>query len=190
MTTLKVDSISSNNQNYVDISNTYIVQKNTPIQAVYKRTDAMVTYSTPTSGEGRRIKELEISIKPKKTTSLLLLRWMINFEMHHDEMFVIHRNGQLIRNPGEEAYNNVVGDVRWSGVGTSAYDYNNNSTLENLCLQLVVTANSTNWQTYAPAVRDTGGSSQTFALNRALGSAGTDSYENTVSTAMIMEIAQ
>ena len=49
-------------------------------------------------------------------------------------------------------------------------------------------AGSTASRTYAPAVRGSGGTAYTFALNRTLGSIGADNFENTVSTGIIYEV--
>jgi hypothetical protein len=62
--------------------------------------------------------------------------------------------------------------------------------MSNWRIQYAVLASSTASRTYAPAIRSSNGSAQTFYLNRPAGSTGTTNYENTVSTGIVMEIAQ
>ena len=70
------------------------------------------------------------------------------------------------------------------------YDADNASTPSNSYIQYAVPAGSTAAASYAPAIRSSGGTAATFYLNRPVSSAGADTYEITVSTGIIMEIAQ
>jgi len=160
------------------------------LQARYIRSDARVLYSAPPSGNGTTIDQLEISIAPKKASSDLLIRWMINGEIHHNSVMLIHQNRQLVVLPGYEGYNNVQGNSRWSGITSSVYDADESTTPENWFIQYSVPAMTTEPRTYAPAVRSSDSSSFTLALNRVLSSIGADGRENMISTGVIMEIAK
>lgn len=160
------------------------------VQVQTVRTEARNTYSSPTTGNGTTITDLNLTITPKFSTSLLACQWMINGEMHHDNVFLIHREGALVTTAGQTGYNSTTGNSRWSGYTSGFYDQNENSTPSNWFIQYFATANSTASTTIAPAVRGSGGTAHTFYLNRTVGSAGSDGYETMVSTGMIMEIAQ
>jgi hypothetical protein len=160
------------------------------LQARYIRSDARVLYSAPPSGNGTTVTQLEISIAPKKANSDLLIRWMINGEMHQDGVILMHQNRQLIVLPGYEGYNNVQGNSRWSGITASVYDVDESTTPQNWFIQYSIPAMTTEPRTYAPAVRSSSGGSYTLSLNRVLNGTGTDGQENMVSTGVIMEIAR
>jgi hypothetical protein len=159
-------------------------------QVKYVRTDARNTYASSTSGNGTTVTDLNISITPKFANSLLIMQWMVNGEFHHDNVFLIHKDGALITTTGYEGYNNVAGNNRWSGVAPPAYDTDSNSTSNNTFIQYAILAGGTASATYAPAVRASQGTAYTFHLNRTQGSTGTDSYEVSISTGMIMEVMQ
>lgn len=160
------------------------------IQVAYTRSDARLTYSAPSTGDGTTITELGLTITPKKANSLLIMRWMLNGELHQDAMFVIQQDGALILQPNYQGVNNVIGNTRWSGIVSGRYDQDENSTPSNWYLCYTVPANSTNGRTYFPAVRSSGPTSYTFFMNRTVNNTGQDFYEVTVSTGSIMEIAQ
>lgn len=169
----------------------------TILQTVFVRTDRQFIYNATSynnggSNGGTPIGELGLTITPKSANSLLLVRWMINGEMQHDTVFTINRDGALVTTAGYQGYNTQAGNAPWSGIITGKYDRNDvNSTPQNWFLQYWVPAGSTNITTLYPAVRSsTYGSNQTLYLNRTAGSAGQDSYEVSVSTGYIMEIAQ
>jgi len=62
------------------------------------------------------------------------------------------------------------------------------STPENFCIIYAIPADTTEEQTFTPAVR--GGAATAFLLNRTQASTGADGNENTVSSGIIMEIRQ
>jgi len=160
------------------------------IQLRYVRTDARQSYSAPPSGIGTAIGELALTITPKKSNSLLVMRWMINGELHQDAMFVLHQDSDLLNQPGYQGYNNVIGSERWSGLVSGRYDENEDSTPSNWYLNFVIPAGSTVARTYYPAVRSSSSGTYSLALNRTVSSLGQDSYEAMISTGTIMEIAQ
>jgi hypothetical protein len=160
------------------------------VQVKYYRTDARNTYTAANSGNGTTITDLNLTITPKYSNSIILMQWMINCEFHHDNVFLLHKDGALITTSSYEGYNNVAGNNRWSGVASGQYDNDNNSTMYNIFLQYAIPASSTASATYSPAVRASQATAYTFYLNRTQGSAGSDSYEVTISTGTIWEIAQ
>jgi hypothetical protein len=115
---------------------------------------------------------------------------MLNGEVNNNSMFLIHKDGAIITTAGYEAYNNVVGNVRYSGLLSALYDNDDSSTMSNYYIQYFVPAGSTTTASYAPAIRSAGANAYTLYLNRVTATTGQDSHENSVSTGMIQEIAQ
>jgi hypothetical protein len=193
MSRLHVSKLSSTAANKwsIDVgSNSFLNFSGSIINTVYKRTDVQASYSSTTSGNGTTISDLNITITPKSATSLLLCTWMINAEVHWNNVFVIHKNGSLITTSGYEGYNNAIGNLRYSGIASAFYDNDNATTPSNYYIQYVVPSISTVESTYAPAIRSSEATAYTFFLNRTISSAGADNNENMVSTGMIQEIAQ
>jgi hypothetical protein len=160
------------------------------VQTVYARTDAKTTYSSNPTGDGTTITDMNITITPKFATSLLLISWMISGELHQDNVLLAHQGGVLITTAGYQGYNNVSGNVRWSGLTQAYYDLDESTTPSGWFIQYAIPAANTSARTYAPAVRSSSGATYTFALNRTISSTGTDGQENGISTGMIMELAQ
>ena len=160
------------------------------VQVQKVRTEARNTYSAATSGNGTTVTDLNLTITPKFSNSLLVAQWMFNGELNHDAVILIHKDGSLITTTNETGYNATAGNSRWSGFSFSPYDTDVASTPQNMFIQYFATAGSASSMTFAPAVRSSNGTGQTFYLNRTVGSAGQDSYEVSVSTGMIWEIAQ
>lgn len=160
------------------------------VQVKYVRTDNRTTYASNNSGDGTTITDLNLTITPKYSNSLLLCQWMINGELHQDNVFLIHRNGALVTTSTYEGYNNAQGNNRWSGIASGFYDQNEDSTPSNWFLQYLIPAGSTTATTLAPAVRSSSGGNYTLALNRTINGASQDAYERMVSTGTIWEIAQ
>lgn len=160
------------------------------VQVRYFRTDVRTTYSASQSGNGNRITDIALTITPKFPTSLLLVQWMINGEVHQDVNFVLHRDNELITTAGYTGYNSQGGNARWSGIATGYYDQNQDSTPSNWFIQFAVPAVTISPTVLSLAVRSSSGSDYTFALNRTVSSTGADSYEAGISTGTIWEIAQ
>lgn len=160
------------------------------VQVKTVRTESRNTYASNNSGNGTTVTDLNLTITPRFSNSLLIMQWMINGEFHHDNVFLVHKNGSLITTAGETGYNSAVGNSRWSGFMPSSYDPDQNSTSYNSFMQYFCNAGSTAEATFAPAVRSGGTGNFTFYLNRTQGSAGQDDYEVSVSTGVIWEIAQ
>jgi hypothetical protein len=160
------------------------------VQVIYARTDNRTTFSSANSGNGTTVTDLNLTITPKFSTSLLVMQWMINGELHQDNTFLIHRNGSLITDTSYTGYNSSVGNIRSSGYASAFYDQNEDSTPSNWFIQYSIPASSTTAVTFAPAVRGSGASAYTFALNRTISGSTGDNYESMVSSGMIMEVAQ
>jgi hypothetical protein len=160
------------------------------VQVKYIRTDLRTTYSSGTSGNGTTVAALNLTIVPKYANSLLLMQWMINGELHQDNVFLIHKDGAVITTATYEGYNNVLGNIRSSGVMSAFYDQNEDSTPSNWFLQYLVPAASVASAVYAPAVRSSSTSAFTFALNRTINGSTGDAHESHISTGTIWEIAQ
>ena len=157
------------------------------VQTIYTRSDTRNTYASGVSGDGTTITDLNISITPTNANNRLICQWMINGELHQDNVFLIHRDGALITTAGEEGRNSTSNN-RWVGYASAYYDTDENSTQSNWVIMYSQIAGSTASRTYAPAVRGSGATAYTFALNRTLGSIGADNFENTVSTGIIYEV--
>lgn len=193
MSTLNVGTIQGlpDNANIITIPNGHTLYAPGMVAQVrYFRSDTRTTYSSLNTGNGTPVTELNLTITPRFSNSLLLMQWMINGELHQDNAFVIHRDGALITTSGATGFNSAVGNVRQSGFANAFYDQNEDSTPSNWFLQYAVTAGSTAPTTFVPAVRGTGATSYTFALNRVIANASQDNYESMVSTGTIWEIMQ
>lgn len=164
------------------------------VQCVYVRSDNRTFYTGQTTGDGTTIGELAITIKPKRANSILMMKWMINGEVHQDVVFLVHRNGSLIYDGGYEAFNSEIGNLRWSGIVSGPYESNTteySTTPNNFMLRYWVPAINTDMRTYAPAVRSSSTTAYNLHLNRVQNTAtGTNGQEMTVSSGVIMEIAQ
>ena len=161
------------------------------IQTRYSRTDNMSSWSCPLSVAGTVVTPLSIDITPKYSNSLLTIEWMINGETYHDFGFLIYQNELPITTTGYQGQNNTdLNSTKYNYV-VGRYDAanNNDSTPMNYYLQYNTISGSTQSRSYNIAVRATS-SATTFWLNRTFGSAGAASYENLVSSVLIMEIKQ
>lgn len=159
------------------------------IQTVYVRSDSRTSFASNNSGNGTPINPLALTITPSNANNRIICQWMINGEMYQDNVFLIHRDGELITTAGEEGRNNVSNN-RWSGYASAFYDQNEDSTPSNWVIMYSQIAGSTASRIYAPAVRSSGVNNLTFYLNRTVGStdAGQDAYERMVSTGVLYEV--
>jgi hypothetical protein len=160
------------------------------VQVQTVRSDSRTTISSNNSGNGTTITQLNLSITPKFANSKLIMQWMINGEHHQDNLFLIHKDGSLITNSGEQGYNSESGNVRWSGIASGFYDQNESTTPSNWFIQYECIAGSTATQVFAPATRSSTGTNFTFYLNRTFASTGADANETMISNGTIWEIAQ
>lgn len=193
MSNIKLSKLlaTAGNNWLIDIdSDSYLYRAGMVLQTVYVRTDSQATFSSATSGDGTTITPLEISITPKRSDSLLVFTWMLNGEIGENNVFLIHKDGSLITTSGYESYNNVVGNLRYSGLVSTAYDNDQSTTMSNYFIRYFIPSSSTTAATYAPAIRSAGPAAQTFYLNRSMASAGQNGVEIAVSSGMVQEIAQ
>lgn len=153
------------------------------VQTQTVTTHVRTTYSANNSGNGNVITQLNLLITPYRADSYIWLRWTVAYEMHHDTSFVVQRDGTLI------GYNLDIGNTRWSNILTPQYDSDYSSTPQVSTINWFDLAGSTAARTYQLAVRSSGGSNHTFALNRTISSAGTDGQENGVSHGIAREIS-
>ena len=173
------------------VNNSILKSPGSVVQTRFIRSDRRIQYSAPASNStGTTITDLNLTISPKFSDSLLIMEWMINGEIHHDAIFNIHRNGLLITDPGYEAYNRESGQQFWSGIVAAHYDNNQDSTPSNFFLQYAIPAGNTLSRTYAPAVSSSGTAAYTLSLNRTILNFGANAYETMISTGMIMEVVQ
>lgn len=186
----------SGNVVYVE-SPSYIASPGSPIQVNVMRTDDRSLWSVPAGStayaytNGNPITPLSISIRPRMSTSLIKVSWMINGEVHYNTKWTIWMNNSLCRVPGYEGWNASVTPGYWVGYIPTPYDINDqNSTLTTFKIDFYIKPNSTDSLTFTPAISGSSGTAYTFGLNRTLGAQGQDSYENAISTATIWEIAQ
>lgn len=172
------------NDNNVDIlrSNGNIVQ------AVRVRADARLTFSSNVSGNGTTITSLNLTVTPKRAQNRLIMRWNMFGELHYNNVFLVHKNGSLITDAGEQGYNNDAGNNRWSGITNQIYDQNQDSTPNIITIIYSQIAGSTTARTYAPAVRGSGATAHTYYQNRTISSAGQNNYENGVSFGILYEV--
>ena len=187
--TSKLKGVVENNYNILVSGATHTSYPGTIIQVQTIRSDAKLTYASATTGDGTTISAVGLSITPKYSNSMLLMRWQLCGELYENNVFLLHRDGVLITDSGYAGYNATAGNNRWSGFVPPYYDGDQNSTPAAYKIQYFIPAGSTSSRTYAPAVRAARSTAYTFYLNRTQGSTGADNYEQTVSTGIIMEIA-
>lgn len=157
------------------------------IQTVYVRSDDRTSFASSNSGDGTTVSPLGLTITPTNADNRIICQWMINGEIHHNNVFLIHRDGALITTAGEEGRNSVSNN-RWSGYASAFYDQNESSTPSNWMIMYSQIAGTTASRTYAPAVRGSSSTNYTFFLNRTVSSTGSDGNENMVSTGIAYEV--
>jgi hypothetical protein len=195
MSRVSLSRIASPDEGPIDIQlGTNLHSPGMVVQTIHTRTDALTQYSSLATVNGTTITDLNLTITPRFSNSLLVMQWMINCEMSPfatNKVFLIHKNGSLITTLGYEAYNVNGGNNRWSGVLAGKYDVDSDSTLENYIIQYAIPAFGATEQTFAPAIRAANSSAGTLFLNRTVNAATpADGYELAVSSGVIMEVAQ
>lgn len=158
----------------------------TVVQVARTRTSARSTYGY--NGDAI-ISDLNVSITPKFSNSLLIVQWQVSYETDYNSVFRVYRDGGLVYTSGYQGYNENDGNT-WSGVAPAAYDTDTASTPAVTFIQYFVPSGSTSSTTLQLAIRSSNPTGATFYLNRSVNSAGTGAYEIGVSTAVCWEIAQ
>lgn len=189
MSVVACRSIKSKSGGAITISSgTTVINPQSVLQTLLIRTDSFTTYSSPPNTGGTRITDLNLVITPKRSDSLLIMQWMLNGEVNHDNVFLIHKNDALITDSGYQGRNSLGGTSTWVGYVPANYENNTASTAACYFIQYAIPSGSTNQQTFCPATQSSSGTTHTFYLNRTVSNAGAAAYENMVSTGKIMEI--
>ena len=155
-----------------------------PVQIVSNVYKKQVAYGSTNSD--RNIKELDISIKPKFANSRILLHWMINGELHQDNVIRVARDGSYIIH----GYNETQGTNQWSGVAAGAYDLNEDSTPENYCIDTYDEPGGTNTYNYQIYIGSSGGGSFPAHINRTYIGGDRSAHEAGICFMSATEIAQ
>jgi hypothetical protein len=155
-----------------------------PVQIVSKVYKKQVAYGSTNSD--RNIKELDISIKPKFPNSRILLHWMINGELHQDNVIRVARDGSYIIH----GYNETQGTNQWSGIAAGAYDLNEDTTPENYCIDTYDEPGGTNTYNYQIYIGSSSTGSYPVYINRTYASLGADYKEAGICFMSATEIAQ
>jgi hypothetical protein len=142
-----------------------------------------------TTGDGTRIEDLVLSIKPKRFTNIIICEWQLTGEIHQDTCILVHKRGSsgrwlLPTSAGEQGYNGFYGNQPWSGISCGFYDVDHNSTPQSHSIRYSFIANTSEQVDISLALRGGYGA----ALNRSYGSWGTTSYEVLKSYAWLYEV--
>ena len=156
----------------------------TVANVVTVQTRTQGTYEAPASGNGTAVTPLNIVITPKKAGNKIILEWIVNGEAHHNIVYIVTRNGELLANT-TDAFNN-----RWAGITAQPDDDNISSTPDNAVVKIIDMNSLDVETTYELRVRVSGGTAHILYLNRCADSAGKDHYEANLSTGIAMEIWQ
>ena len=160
----------------------------TTVQLVHKHAH---DYHTVNSNYGR-ITPMTLSIKPKFSTSKILVQMMVNGEGHHDATFRVLRytNGTFTAHMPPDAWQSPANT---DGIAPVTYDVDNNSTMGSVHIMFVDSPNTTGVVEYQLYYKVQNGSTvYRFSLNQtnrdSTGNHGAD--EHSVSSIVLQEIAQ
>jgi len=140
------------------------------------------------SGNGTRVNQLSLTCKPKKSSNILVMQWVLTGEVSWNEVLLLHKNDSLITDGGQQGYNNQAGNNRWSGLLAGWYDNNNSSTPASWKFTYHCTANTTGTVHFTPAVRSSEGGQDWWRINRSWSSNGQGNYERTCCVGYLFEI--
>ena len=154
--------------------------RGTPVQMAVARTDTRTTFTSPNNGQVD-IPQTAVTITPKFTGSLIVLKWMCTGEIHQDNGFRIMKNRTLFKTTTQT-------NERWGSYVSAWYDRNQSSTMSNWYINAFDDDVKAGEETvYTLATGSSSGGTYTFYLNRCVSNGGgNNSYENgcTVMTAM------
>ena len=154
------------------------------LQVVTNRSDTRTVY---TGANNYSISELTTTITPVSSSSLLMIDVHIHYEGNDsNQTFKATKDGSVMTASGYEGYNSAVGNQRWSGITSIAYDGNYNNTPTHTSMRFFDAAGSTTSRTYGIDVRTSDSSNDSFYLNRTVNSTGADTHEIGVSFVTIM----
>lgn len=150
------------------------------VQTNYLRYDQRTTWSAPVSGN-TVVSDLNITITPKFATSRILLTYMLSFEMNHNTIFRLARQGV-------EIGRNINDSNRWSGWAIAGYDADTDSTPRTNYYVYIDSPATTSPITYNLWVGSSGATAYTLYMNRNVGNLGSDTRETAISFVMAQEI--
>ena len=150
------------------------------VQTNYLRYDQRTTWSAPVNGN-TVVSDLNITITPKFATSRILLTYMVSFEIHHDSIFRLARNGS-------EIGRNANDGNRWSGFANTGYDADTDSTPRTNYYVYIDSPATTSTVTYSLWIGSGGATARTLYMNRNVGNLGSDTRETAISFVMAQEI--
>jgi len=159
-----------------------VTVKNVVVSVTTLQTRTQGTYTTPTSGDGIEITPLNIVLTPRKAGNKIILEWVVNYEAHEDDVFIVTRNGTRLANTTDGSNN------RYAGIAAVPYDVDKASTMNTTVVKIIDESSLDIETTYALLVRSSHGTTHTFYLNRTVSSAGADQYETGLSVGTAMEI--
>jgi hypothetical protein len=188
MSTIVTDQISGRRDNNhliaVPNGNTFYAPGHV-IQTVWRKFDTHADYTANADNVSRAVTGLDLTITLKRANSLVLLKWWLFYEAHHDITFQCLRGGSVI------GFNSAAGNVRWSGIGVGQYEHSHDQSstpsYQHFCY--VDTPGSVGPHTYSLGSRSSTGSNYVLRVNRAWGNYS-DNNEAGVSWATLEEIAQ
>jgi hypothetical protein len=158
-------------------------------------------YAVPTNDGGMRadsfaegsnqggtiIRPLDITITPRSRRSFINVEFNLFYETHHNVVFVVLRDGNLIGSQWGSGYN----QGKWSGAAVARYDNNDDSTPSYLNLPWIDCPGTTHPVTYSIAVKSSDSAARSLTLNSTLSNYqfGADAYEQGCSFSIAQEIA-
>lgn len=176
------------------VTNTKLNFAGAVIQTRVIRYDARPSYSGPTNGTtgGTRLTQLQLSITPVYSNSLIVCEWWIHGEANnHDSGWFVSINGGNLVGGSYPTYNSNVGQNSHSYLlGDTFYDQDTGSTPTCSLLTYYDVPGSTATRTYDPVFGSNDGGTRTFFINRTVNSGGQVNHENGVSFGRITEIRQ
>jgi hypothetical protein len=184
-------TVSTNNQILVSNGHT-LINPGSVIQCQVKRYDTATSYTTGTGLNGVEMTDLRVSITPKRSNSLIICQFQVHGEgaSSHNYIFRVFKNGS-VPSGTYAGYNTAAGDQQWSGIAMALpYESDYSSTPFTQNFMYYDFPGSTSPITYAPGVKESGGVSYVWYLNRTVSSTGTTNQENGVSLSIAWEIAQ
>lgn len=152
------------------------------IQTVYLRADTKASYSAPVNSQ-TEIALLTTTITPKFSNSVIRVEFNLSFEIHHDTIFRLSRNGTIIGT-------NSTDTGRWSGFAIPGYDVDSATTPRTNHYIYLDSPGTTSAVTYRLLIGSAGATAYTLFLNRTINSAGADNNEVGISQVFLTEIAQ
>ncbi len=184
-------TVSTNNQILVTNGHT-LINPGSVIQCQVKRYDTATSYTTGTGLNGVEMTDLRVSITPKRSNSLIICQFQVHGEgaSSHNYIFRVFKNGSVPAGT-YAGYNTAAGDQQWSGIAMALpYETDYSSTPFTQNFMYYDFPGSTSPITYAPGIKESGGVSYVWYLNRTVSSTGTTNQENGVSLSIAWEIAQ